>query len=92
MITRKNDAFVAKIENTRLTKIFIAIFAPDERLPSSATLEKRIICFQLPCLELLTFKWHNADDVQIHDFRDRSVDTRIQRQTHKYTKGKGFDD
>ena len=35
---RKNDAFVAKIVNTRLTKIFKAIFAPDERLPSSATL------------------------------------------------------
>ena len=28
---RKNDAFDAKIVNTRLTKIFIAIFAPDER-------------------------------------------------------------
>ena len=37
-ITRKNDAFDANIVNTRLTKIFIAIFAPDERLPSSATL------------------------------------------------------
>ena len=35
---RKNDAFDAKIVNTRLTEIFIAIFAPDERLPSSATL------------------------------------------------------
>ena len=35
---RKNDAFDAKIVNTRLTKIFIAIFAPDERLPSSTTL------------------------------------------------------
>ena len=34
---RKNDAFDAKIVNTRLTNIFIAIFAPDERLPSSAT-------------------------------------------------------
>ena len=38
-ITRKNDAFDAKIVNTRLTKIFIAIFVPDERLPSSATLD-----------------------------------------------------
>ena len=28
---RKNDAFVAKIVNTRLTKIFMAIFAPHER-------------------------------------------------------------
>ena len=28
---RKNDAFDAKIVNTRLTKIFIAIFAPNER-------------------------------------------------------------
>ena len=32
------STFDAKIVNTRLTKIFIAIFAPDERLPSSATL------------------------------------------------------
>ena len=38
MITRKKDAFDAKIVNMRLTKIFIAIFAPNERLPSSATL------------------------------------------------------
>ena len=38
MILRKNDAFVAKIVNTRLTKIFMAIFAPNEMLPSSATL------------------------------------------------------
>ena len=37
-ITRKNDAFDAKIVNTRLTKILIAIFAPNERLPSFATL------------------------------------------------------
>ena len=36
--SRKNDAFVAKIVSTRLTKICMAIFAPDERLPSSATL------------------------------------------------------
>ena len=35
---RKNDAFDTKIVNTRLTNIFIANFAPDERLPSSATL------------------------------------------------------
>ena len=32
----KNDAFVAKIVNMRLTKIFMAIFAPNE---SFATLE-----------------------------------------------------
>ena len=38
----QNDAFVAKIVNTRLTKIFMAIFAPDERLPSSATLDTYI--------------------------------------------------
>ena len=38
---RKNGAFVAKIVNTGLTKIFMAIFAPDERLPSSATLIHR---------------------------------------------------
>ena len=33
-----NYAFVAKIVNTRLTKVFMAIFAFDERLPTSATL------------------------------------------------------
>ena len=37
---RKNDAFVAKMVNTRLTKVFMTIFAPDERLPTSATLSK----------------------------------------------------
>ena len=36
---RKNDAFVAKILNTRLTKGFMAIFAPAESLPSPATLQ-----------------------------------------------------
>ena len=41
MITRKNDAFVTKIVNTRLTNIFMAIFAPDKRLPSSATLPEK---------------------------------------------------
>ena len=34
----QNDAFVAKIVNTRLTKGFMAIFAPAESLPSPATL------------------------------------------------------
>ena len=38
VISRKNDAIVTKIVNTRLTKFFMAIFAPDERLPSPATL------------------------------------------------------
>ena len=40
---RKNDAFVAEIVNMRLTKTFMAIFAPDERLPSSDTLSSRNI-------------------------------------------------
>ena len=34
---RKNDASVAKIANTRLTNIFVPIFALAERLPTSAT-------------------------------------------------------
>ena len=41
MITRKNDASLAKIVNTRLTKIFVAIFALAERLSTSATLITR---------------------------------------------------
>jgi len=49
---RKNDAFVAKIVNTRLTKIFMAIFALDERLPSSATLNNTNI-FVFHTLQLL---------------------------------------
>ena len=55
-ISRKNDAFVAKIENTLLTKIFMAIFAPDERLPSSATLAKymtELYCSKQSCLLLV---------------------------------------
>ena len=35
---RKNDTFVAKIANTRLTKILIAFFALAEKLSTSATL------------------------------------------------------
>ena len=35
---RKNDAFVTKIVNSRLTKGSMAIFAPAESLPSPATL------------------------------------------------------
>ena len=38
---RKNDAFVAKIVITRLTKGFMAMFAPAESLPSPATLGDR---------------------------------------------------
>ena len=37
---RKNDAFVAEIVNTHLTKGLMAIFAPAESLPSPATLIK----------------------------------------------------
>jgi len=37
-IMGKNDAFVAKIVNTCLTKTFMGIFALAERLPISATL------------------------------------------------------
>ena len=46
---RKNDAFVMKIVITRLTKGFMAIFAPAEILPSPATLtvprKFSIVCF-----------------------------------------------
>ena len=40
---RKNDAFVTKIVNRRLTKIFMTIFAPDERLPSFAILVTNLL-------------------------------------------------
>ena len=42
-ITRKNDAFVVKIANMRVTKISVAISALAERLPTSATLDFPII-------------------------------------------------
>ena len=46
----KNDAFDAKIVNTRFTKIFIAIFAPDERPPTFATLiQNSLSHFSLYC-------------------------------------------
>ena len=38
LITCKNNAFVAKIANMRMTKTCMAIFALDEMLPTSATL------------------------------------------------------
>ena len=73
-ITRKNDAFDAKIVNMRLTKIFIAIFVPDERLPSSATLVagtclqsrwtllmwKWLVCLSASRLLYLSFIWRKT--------------------------------
>ena len=38
VITCKNDAIVARIANMRRTKMFVAIFALAERLPTSAML------------------------------------------------------
>ena len=38
-ISPKSDAFAAKIVKMRLTKLCMAIFALDERLPTSATLD-----------------------------------------------------
>ena len=49
VITRKNDAFVAKIANTRLTKTFAGIFANAERLPTSATLEEIDFLYKQRC-------------------------------------------
>ena len=49
---RKNDAFVAKIANTRLTKIFKALFALAERLPTFASL----------CLSVV----HNISVLEFH--------------------------
>ena len=43
----KNNAFVAKIVNTHLTKIFIAIFALAERVPTFATLVRGELKFHL---------------------------------------------
>ena len=65
----QNDAFVAKIANTHLTKIFMAIFAPYERLPSSATLitwnvfsiKMTLICYgRASWLDLLLDKCSNC--------------------------------
>ena len=54
---RKNDQFVAKIVNRRLTKICMAIFAHDERLPTSATL-LLTNKFQIHTTRLPSTKWH----------------------------------
>ena len=53
MITRKNDAFVAKIVNTRLTKGFMALFAPAESLPSPDTLQTE----ERPVLQQVDDTW-----------------------------------
>ena len=62
-ITRKNDAFVAKIVNTHLTKGFMAIFAPAECLPSPATLlrgqiaSRIVIMVDMSLSALENIKW-----------------------------------
>ena len=50
---RRNDAFVAKIVITRLTKGFMAMFAPAESLPSPATLV-RVNCWMEYVQKILT--------------------------------------
>jgi len=52
---RKNDAFVAKIVITRLTKGFMAIFAPAESLPSPATLPHIIQRKKLVIINLVRY-------------------------------------
>ena len=44
-----DDAFVAKIVNTRLTKVCMAIFTLTERLPTSATLVTWMLL--VPCIQ-----------------------------------------
>ena len=60
---RKNDAFDAQIVNTRLTKISITIFAPDERLPSSATLQTQVMAIMTLTL-ILAFANQNTEGIQ----------------------------
>ena len=43
-----------------LTKIFMAIFAPDERLPSSAHCLRSYVC---PCMRFV--RWNFANNVQL---------------------------
>ena len=57
-ITRKNDAFDAKIVNTRLTKIFSAIFAPDERLPSSDSYQSALLPIKIALFLGIPFHDH----------------------------------
>ena len=49
-ITRKNNAFVAKIVNTRLTEVFMVFSALAEMLPTSATrIHLRLVLFYVEC-------------------------------------------
>ena len=59
-ITPKNDAFVAKIANTRLTKYFMPIFALAKRLPTSVTLLNNRNCSAAKILKVCSSN-DNAD-------------------------------
>ena len=75
----KNDAFDAKIVNTRLTKIFIAIFAPDERLPSFASLDRVFwLSYVRFKYKIRTFDVFN--NVEIYALLGRTKWTQIPRQ------------
>ena len=76
MITRKNDAFVAKIVNTRLTKTFMAISVPDEKLPSSATLPIIHILKSVHLTIRIWFSWTTFLDLkQKFTFLKQAVDS-----------------
>ena len=53
----KSDVFDAKNVNTRLTKIFIAIFAPDERLPRVGSTDR-----------LLNYVWYGSGAGRLRTF------------------------
>ena len=57
-----HDAFGAKIVNMRLTKIFIAIFAPDERLPSKPLFSFATdVIFEVGSTDrLLNYVWYGS--------------------------------
>ena len=76
---RKNDAFVAKIEITRLTKKFIAIFALAERLqflpPRFKVYHNFAASLQWSCVGImLEFK---AYFILVHGIHDTSLPTII---------------
>ena len=83
MITRKNNAFVAKIVNTHLTKGFIAIFAPAESLPSPATL---LTTEPFLDLDIKTMQNNSLSQInfqiciflsKLHEFRNNYVDNYV---------------
>ena len=86
----QNGAFVAKEVNVRLTKIFMAIFALAERLPTSATLDPRDASATKNNWFSLVVNPKESNDISLPREQQQCVDVSIIMNNNRITQREKF--